>query len=87
MSSRVKKKSFAQLCVDDHKQVIAKEIRKIAAENSWGCVALAEVCKASAATCSYLLRGDEYRISLDKLCLIAYELGIAIGMRIVNPNV
>lgn len=86
MSTRPKKKSFAQLCVDDHKKVIANAIRKVAAENSWGCIALAQHGKSSGATCSKLLRGGEATISLDKLCLIAYDLGIAIGMRIVNPN-
>lgn len=86
MSARVKKKSFAELCVNDHKKVIANAIRKIAGENGWGCVALAEHSKSSAAACSYILRGDESRSSLHKLCLMAYELGVSLSIRIVNPN-
>lgn len=81
-----KRKSFAALCVSDHKQVIAREIRKIAKENGWLIAQMSEHSKTSTATVSYVLRGDEYKVSLDRLCLMAYELGIAIGMRIVNPN-
>lgn len=86
MATPKKKPTFAELCVTDHKKVIAAAIRKIAKENEWGCVALAEQTKASTATCSYLLRGDNHSITLDKMCVMAYELGIHIGMTIVNPN-
>lgn len=81
-----KKKNFAALCLKDHKVVIARLMRKIADENKWGCKELAEHGKCSISVASFILRGDEERVTLDKLTLIAYELGIAIGMTLVNPN-
>lgn len=85
--STKKKKTFAEACVLDHKKVIASSLRKIASENGWRIAELAAESKASKSTASFVLRGDEHIVSLEKLCLMSYELGIAIGMRIVNPNV
>ncbi len=81
-----KPKTFAELCVKDHKTVIAKAIRKIVNENNWTCAMLGVHGKTSTPTASFIIRGDEHKVSLDKICLIAYELGIAIGMTLVNPN-
>lgn len=86
MAAAKKKKSFAELCVTDHKKVIAAAIRKIAKENGWLIAQTSEQCKTSMSTTSYVLRGDEHLVSLDRLCLMAYELGIAVAMRLVNPN-
>ena len=81
-----KAKTFAELCVKDHKVVLSRAIRKIVLENDWTVTKLAIHGKTGVSTASFIVRGDEHKVSLDKLCLIAYELGIAVGITLVNPN-
>lgn len=85
--SRVKKKpTFAELCLEDHKKVIGEAIRKVIAENQWLIKDVARECKCSTATAWKLFNNRESTMTLDMLCLMAYDLGIAVGIRLVNPN-
>jgi len=86
MSANTRKaKGFAAKCVLDHKKAIARAIRGIAKQNGWGCVQLGDNSKTSTTTTSFVTRGDEHMVSLQRLCLMAYELGIAIELRITSP--
>lgn len=87
MSKRPKQATFAERCLDNHKVVLARQIRKISKENGWNSIQLAENSGVATSTAWRVLTSDDGSLNLDTLIKMSYGLGMTVSIVAANPNI
>lgn len=78
--------SFARLELENRKAELIVAVTKAFEMSTMAMPDIAELCGVSDTTILKIRRTGARGVSLDKLFLIAYSMGLSVNMKVVNVN-